>query len=176
MHESTYERVCPDFISKLCINSSFRRKTVQLRTDGSSMKSAVTSIWGPKSLDNIVDLDLSFEVETEKSVLRRLGNKVDSSRLALKLIRSAIHISLKSFLRNQVIVQGLISKFTVGGGRTGTDRQFFFVNGRPCNPSKVQRAFNEVYRTFNANQSPFIVADFILPRGELLFFFLRSWM
>jgi hypothetical protein len=30
---------------------------------------------------------------------------------------------------------------------------------------KVQKAFNEVYRSFNVNQSPFIVADFILPTG-----------
>ena len=34
-------------------------------------------------------------------------------------------------------VRGLISKFVVGAGRNGTDRQFFFVNGRPCSPSKV---------------------------------------
>ena len=36
-----------------------------------------------------------------------------------------------------IVVKGLISKFSVGGGRTGTDRQFFYVNGRPCNLSKV---------------------------------------
>ena len=60
-------------------------------------------------------------------------------------------------------VKGLISKFAVGCGRNGTDRQFFFVNGRPCAPSKVQKAFNEVYRSFNATQSPFVIADFILP-------------
>jgi len=65
-----------------------------------------------------------------------------------------------------VQVRGLISKFAVNSGRTTTDRQFFFVNGRPYNPSKVQKAFNEVYRSFNANQSPFIVADFILPTRE----------
>ena len=62
-------------------------------------------------------------------------------------------------------VKGLISKFAVGCGRNGTDRQFFFVNGRPCAPSKVQKAFNEVYRSSNATQSPFVVADFILPMG-----------
>jgi DNA mismatch repair protein PMS2 len=62
-------------------------------------------------------------------------------------------------------VEGLISKFTPGAGRVGTDRQFFFINGRPCAPAKVQKAINEVYRTFNANQSPFVIADFILPTG-----------
>jgi DNA mismatch repair protein PMS2 len=47
---------------------------VQLRTDGSpSIKASVLAIWGPKAMDNIVELDLNFEIEPEKSVLRRLG-------------------------------------------------------------------------------------------------------
>ena len=37
-----------------------------------------------------------------------------------------------------VKVEGLISKFVVGAGRTSVDRQFFFVNGRPYNPGKVR--------------------------------------
>ncbi len=40
---------------------------------------------------------------------------------------------------NDVKVRGLISKFAVGCGRNGTDRQYFFVNGRPCAPAKVRR-------------------------------------
>ncbi|KAK7002475.1 DNA mismatch repair protein MutL [Favolaschia claudopus] len=63
----------------------------------------------------------------------------------------------------QVRVSGLVSKFAPACGRAGTDRQFFYVNGRPCNLPKVQKALNEVYRSFNATQSPFIVADFLLP-------------
>jgi DNA mismatch repair protein PMS2 len=62
-------------------------------------------------------------------------------------------------------VKGLISKFAIGCGRTNLERQFFYVNGRPCALPKVQKAFNEVYRTFNMNQSPFIVANFIIPTG-----------
>jgi DNA mismatch repair ATPase MutL len=69
---------------------------------------------------------------------------------------------------SRIRVEGLISKFSPGAGRTGTDRQFFFINGRPCAPVKVQKAINEVYRTFNANQSPFIAADFLLPTGVYL--------
>ena len=34
-------------------------------------------------------------------------------------------------------VRGLISKFSPGCGRTGTDRQFLYVNGRPCALGKV---------------------------------------
>ncbi|KAI0692134.1 hypothetical protein C8T65DRAFT_745273 [Cerioporus squamosus] len=125
------------------------KKTVQLRTDGTpSTRASVSAIWGPKALENLVELDLSFVVEVEAAVLRRLGKTQDDGS------------------SNEVRVRGLISKFAVGCGRNGTDRQFFFVNGRPCAPSKVQKAFNEVYRSFNATQSPFIIADFILPTNS----------
>ncbi|TBU55040.1 DNA mismatch repair protein MutL [Dichomitus squalens] len=121
-------------------------KSVQVRTDGTpSTRASVSAIWGPKALEHLVDLDLAFPVEPEAAVLRRLGRAQDDERA------------------NEVKVKGLISKFAVGCGRNGTDRQFFFVNGRPCAPSKVQKAFNEVYRSFNATQSPFVIADFILP-------------
>lgn len=80
-------------------------------------------------------------------------------------------------------VSGLTSKFAVGEGRASTDRQFFYVNGRPCDAPKVfqldflinggwmtfdpqiQKAYNEVYRSFNATQSPFVVVDFQIPTG-----------
>ncbi|KAG1824903.1 DNA mismatch repair protein MutL [Suillus subaureus] len=120
------------------------RKTIQLKTDGSpSIKASVTALWGSKGLDNVVDLDLSFDVLTEKTVLRRLDQE------------SASVTTVK--------VRGLISKFAVGAGRTGSDRQFFYINGRPCNLGKIQKAFNEVYRSFNVGQYAFIIADFILP-------------
>ncbi|KAG8215650.1 hypothetical protein J3R82DRAFT_7521 [Butyriboletus roseoflavus] len=124
------------------------RKVIQFKTDGSSsIRTSVLAVWGSRALENIVDLDLSFDVETEKSVLRRVDPENDIS------------------LVTPIKVQGLISKFSVGAGRTSVDRQFFFVNGRPYNPGKVQKAINEVYRTFNVNQSPFVIANVILPTG-----------
>ncbi len=50
-----------------------RRKTPQIKTDGSpSIRASVSSLWGPKTLESIVPLNLDFEVETEKSVRRTL--------------------------------------------------------------------------------------------------------
>ncbi|KAI5121002.1 hypothetical protein M0805_000463 [Coniferiporia weirii] len=121
------------------------RKSVQLRTDGKpSLGASISSLWGPKQLESLTGLSLDLDVIPEKTVLRRQGD-------------------LGHGRSTKVQVRGLISKFSFNDGRTGSDRQFFFINGRPCNPSKIQKAFNEVYRTFNVNQSPFIVADFILP-------------
>lgn len=57
---------------------SYRKKSVQLRTDGTpTIRASVSAIWGPKALDNLVELDLQFVVETEASVLRRLGKTQD---------------------------------------------------------------------------------------------------
>ncbi|KYK59715.1 hypothetical protein DCS_00849 [Drechmeria coniospora] len=39
------------------------------------------------------------------------------------------------------------------------DKQMFFINGRPCALPQFAKAFNEVYRSFNHTQSPFIFAD-----------------
>ncbi|KAF9002162.1 histidine kinase-like ATPase [Cyathus striatus] len=119
------------------------------RTKGApDIRSSVSALWGPKAMDNIVDLDLEFEVEKDKVTIKRHIFPIDTT---------PVHVKVK----------GLISKFAFGSGRTGTDRQFFYVNGRPCNLSKIQKAFNEVYRSFNVNQSPFIMADFIIPTERL---------
>ncbi|EKM74869.1 hypothetical protein AGABI1DRAFT_19077, partial [Agaricus bisporus var. burnettii JB137-S8] len=127
-------------------------KSQVLTTQGTpSMRASVSTLWGPKALDNVVDLDLRLEVERER------GNK--------RTISQALPLTDDEPL--QIRVRGLISKFSVSCGRTGTDRQFFYVNGRPCTLNKVQKAFNEVYRSFNPNQSAFIVADFVIPTGVL---------
>ncbi|KAJ7607775.1 hypothetical protein DFH06DRAFT_1066494 [Mycena polygramma] len=138
------------------------QKSVQIRTPGTpSLRDSVSAIWGPKALDNIVLLDLSFSVERDKLAMKRFVPSLIS--LHILMTQRVVRAPDTDTAPMQVVVRGLISKFAVGCGRTGTDRQFFYVNGRPCNLSKVQKAFNEVYRSFNATQAPFIVADFILP-------------
>lgn len=56
-------------------------------------------------------------------------------------------------------IVGHISRPVVGEGRGLPDRQMFFVNSRPCNLPQVRKAFNEVYKSYNVSQSPFVFAD-----------------
>jgi DNA mismatch repair protein PMS2 len=54
------------------LTKDFRKKTTQLRTDGAtSVRASVGALWGPKQLENLVNLNLSFKVVPEKVVLRR---------------------------------------------------------------------------------------------------------
>lgn len=62
----------------------------------------------------------------------------------------------------KVRIQGHVSRPVVGEGRQTPDRQMFFVNSRPCALPQVSKVINEVYKSYNVTQSPFIFANLIL--------------
>ncbi|XP_035233556.1 mismatch repair endonuclease PMS2-like, partial [Stegodyphus dumicola] len=62
-------------------------------------------------------------------------------------------------------LEGYISNSTHGEGRSTTDRQFFFINGRPCDLPKVAKLINEVYHSFNRHQYPFVFVNISLIKG-----------
>ncbi|XP_031194513.1 mismatch repair endonuclease PMS2 isoform X2 [Mastomys coucha] len=61
--------------------------------------------------------------------------------------------------QNLFYISGFISQCTQGAGRSATDRQFFFINQRPCDPAKVSKLVNEVYHMYNRHQYPFVVLN-----------------
>nr|XP_016814136.2 mismatch repair endonuclease PMS2 isoform X3 [Pan troglodytes] len=68
-------------------------------------------------------------------------------------------LSCSDALHNLFYISGFISQCTHGVGRSSTDRQFFFINRRPCDPAKVCRLVNEVYHMYNRHQYPFVVLN-----------------
>ena len=42
----------------------------------------------------------------------------------------------------------------------------FFVNSRPCGLPQVAKVFNEVYKSYNLTQSPFIFANLIIDTSQ----------
>ena len=55
----------------------------------------------------------------------------------------------------------------MGSGRAATDRQFFFLNGRPVDLPKFARVLNETYRSLSspaaASSRPMAIVDLQLP-------------
>lgn len=66
------------------------------------------------------------------------------------------------FLRQRAAVRADQGAFVRSQDMATANAELIRVGGQ------VQKAFNEVYRSFNATQAPFIVADFILPTGACL--------
>lgn len=63
--------------------------------------------------------------------------------------------------------EGFISTCAHGQGRSCADRQYYFINGRPCDPSKVSKLVNEVYHSYNRNQYPTVVLNITTQSSEI---------
>ncbi|KAJ2992864.1 hypothetical protein NUW58_g2025 [Xylaria curta] len=100
----------------------------------------IVNVFGAKTLAVLIPLDLVLELEPTNTSTQRLTTRGGNES---KLIR----------------VRGHVSRPAHGEGRQTPDRQMFFVNGRPCGLPQFAKVFNEVYKSYNASQSPFIFAD-----------------
>ncbi|KAJ9499124.1 ATP-binding mismatch repair protein [Exophiala xenobiotica] len=130
----------------ICVNVKFTVKnampkaksmTVFSTQANASTRENIANVYGAKTLAALIPIDLNLDFQP---TLTQLGRKDKSN--------SEIH------------VRGHISKPVFGEGRQTPDRQMFFVNGRPCGLPQIAKAINEVYKSFNVSQSPFVFADF----------------
>jgi DNA mismatch repair protein PMS2 len=110
-----------------------------------STKDNISNVYGAKTIGALIPLNLEYEMDP-------------SSRPAATQSARNSSKQKDSGLRTVKIV-GHISRPVVGEGRQTPDRQMFFVNSRPCNLPQVAKAINEVYKSYNITQSPFIFAD-----------------
>lgn len=102
-------------------------------------KDNIINIFGAKTMTALVALDLKLEIVPTTSSLNLTTTEADASQ--------------------EVQVLGHVSRPVHGEGRQTPDRQMFFVNGRPCGLPQFAKTFNEVYKSYNFSQSPFILAD-----------------
>ncbi|KAM0472890.1 hypothetical protein ACHAPX_008567 [Trichoderma viride] len=106
-----------------------------------STRDNIINIFGAKTLAALIPLELDLEIKPS-------GTRRD--------VRSDENPAANSHAARIV---GHVSKPVHGEGRQTPDRQMFFVNGRPCSLPQLAKVFNEVYRSYNNSQSPFIFAD-----------------
>ncbi|XP_069701490.1 mismatch repair endonuclease PMS2 isoform X2 [Periplaneta americana] len=121
-------------------------RTVVVSTQGSkTVRENVTCIFGAKQVQNLMDFQQKLPQET---VLQEYG-------LPQSLATAEGPFEL----------EGCISSCAHGQGRSSTDRQFFYVNSRPCEPTKVIKIVNEVYHQFNRHQYPFVFLNLKIARN-----------
>jgi DNA mismatch repair protein PMS2 len=123
-----------------------RKKTIAFSTNANaSTRDNISNVYGAKTSGALIPLNLEFEMDASSRTgaaqsARNWTTQEDSGPQIVKLV-------------------GHISRPVVGEGRQTPDRQMFFVNSRPCNLPQVAKAINEVYKSYNITQSPFIFAD-----------------
>ncbi|KAI5868617.1 DNA mismatch repair protein MutL [Durotheca rogersii] len=117
------------------------KRIVLFSTKGNqTTRDNIVNVFGAKTLTVLIPLDLKLELEPTSAPGQRRSNR-DSGEA------------------HEVHIKGHVSRPAHGEGRQTPDRQMFFVNGRPCGLPQFAKVFNEVYKSYNATQSPFIFAD-----------------
>jgi DNA mismatch repair protein PMS2 len=117
------------------------KRVVLFSTKGNpTTRENIINVFGAKTINALVALDLQLDLQPSNSP-------------------KSTHPSAKGEASRQVRVSGHVSRPTIGDGRQTPDRQMFYVNGRPCGLPQFAKLFNEVYRSYNSSQSPFVFAD-----------------
>ncbi|RYP73704.1 hypothetical protein DL771_003417 [Monosporascus sp. 5C6A] len=117
------------------------KRVILFSTKGNqTTRENIINVFGAKTLSVLIPLDLKLEFEPTNAPGQRWTGQEDGNT-------------------KEVHVRGHVSRPAHGEGRQTPDRQMFFVNGRPCGLPQFAKVFNEVYKSYNASQSPFIFAD-----------------
>ncbi|CAK6446377.1 unnamed protein product [Pipistrellus nathusii] len=123
-----------------------KRQPVVGTSGSASIRDNIGSVFGQKQLQSLIPF---AQLPPSDGVCEEFG------------------LSCSDSLQNQFRISGFISHCTHGVGRSSTDRQFFFVNWRPCDPAKVSRLVNEVYHMYNRHQYPFVVLNIAVDSGSV---------
>ncbi|KAI0387598.1 DNA mismatch repair protein MutL [Hypomontagnella monticulosa] len=117
------------------------KRIVLFSTKGNqTTRENIVNVFGAKTLAVLIPLDLKLELEPTSAPGQKWSTQGGSDT-------------------QEIHVRGHVSRPAHGEGRQTPDRQMFFVNGRPCGLPQFAKVFNEVYKSYNASQSPFIFAD-----------------
>ncbi|XP_013418832.1 mismatch repair endonuclease PMS2-like [Lingula anatina] len=119
------------------------KKSTVISTNGNpGMRENITNVFGAKQLNTLMDFT---QCQPEDDTAEEYGLKSTNKNGLLK-------------------ITGFISKCDHGLGRSSTDRQFFFINKRPCDLTKLSKVINEVYHMYNRHQYPFVALNVSLEK------------
>ncbi|GFG32886.1 hypothetical protein Cfor_01390, partial [Coptotermes formosanus] len=132
-----------------CINQTKNggRTLVVSTQGGETVRDNISCIFGPKQVQSLMEFQQKMPNET---MLQEYGISEGSA-----------------LTENLLQLEGCISSCAHGQGRSTTDRQFFYVNSRPCEPTKVIKLVNEVYHQFNQYQYPFVFLNLKMARDNV---------
>lgn len=133
-------------------------KSVVISTNGGTMQENILNIFGTKQSNDLVAIKAITDSVSEESL--------DTTEIREELTQLQEN-GCTGLNMDRIKLVGYVSSCEHGKGRASKDRQFFFVNTRPCEPKNIMKLVNEVYRKYNVNQSPFISLNIIIDRAEV---------
>ncbi|KAJ3662971.1 hypothetical protein Zmor_007285 [Zophobas morio] len=125
-----------------CTNTTSKgSKNTVASTDGlNTVRDNIINVFGAKQISSLIEVEI---IEPDESFLNEYGIK--------SLEKNSLPFDFDFF----------ISSVIHGSGRSTSDRQFFYINSRPCEPTKLTKLINEVYKQYNHSQYPFIYLNIL---------------
>ena len=123
---------------------------VKIMVTNSKVKGGRTVVVHTQGSENLRDNMVNIFGTKQMSTLRPFS-QVDLTEEDMAKANIRLHGPLPT-----VKLEGFISSPVHGEGRGAPDRQFYFVNSRPCDPTKLVKLVNQVYHGYNRHQFPFV--------------------
>ncbi|XP_033631128.1 mismatch repair endonuclease PMS2-like [Asterias rubens] len=123
-----------------------KRSPVMSTSGNTLLKENIANVFGSKQLQNVMDfvqVTPGFEQCEEYGLTER--------QVQEQLFK----------------ITGYVSKSDHGRGRSSADRQYYYINKRPCDFPKVSKLVNEVYHMYNRHQYPFVALDISLAKDSV---------
>ncbi|XP_017027389.1 mismatch repair endonuclease PMS2 [Drosophila kikkawai] len=153
----------------LCSNQTPKgAKNVVLQTHGSQdVLANISAIFGARQASDLVPLKSPFEQGqlSEAGLRADLNSSVDAADTTTCTQFTSEDVERLNQADFQL--EGYISSCRHGAGRSSRDRQFFFVNARPCDPKNIAKVMNEMYHRYNVQQQPFIYLNIVTARSDV---------
>uniref|UniRef100_A0A1B0CBD2 Putative dna mismatch repair protein n=1 Tax=Lutzomyia longipalpis TaxID=7200 RepID=A0A1B0CBD2_LUTLO len=135
----------------LCTNTTPKgTKTTIFHTEGGrDVLENIRNVFGAKQVTDLVRIKPALERDdqfTQETFLE----------LDLEEVRTE---DLEKLNVMQFSINGWISSCSHGAGRSSRDRQFIYINSRPCEMKKILQTINDVYHKYNIHQNPFVYLD-----------------
>ena len=128
-----------------CFNTVSGKCTKLITTNSkNTLKDNIIEIFGIHAINNLIifeqcNEELSDEIKEEFKVLSNEENVFE--------------------------IGGFISNCKNNFGRSSQDRQYLFINKRPCENQRVMKLINEVYRQYNQSQYPMFIINISLSKN-----------
>ncbi|XP_071813914.1 mismatch repair endonuclease PMS2-like [Apostichopus japonicus] len=121
------------------------KSTVVATSGNTSLRENISSVFGSKQIQKLLEFT---QVEPLEEVCQEYNLQMDK-------------------LSHLFRISGYISQPDHGQGRSSTDRQYLFINKRPCDFPKLTKLVNEVYHSYNRHQYPMCVLDISLSQDAV---------
>ncbi|ALC41380.1 Pms2, partial [Drosophila busckii] len=152
----------------ICSNQTPKgAKTVVMQTHGAQdVLANITSVFGTRQAADLVPLKSPFE----QGALNETGLRAElesASDVAETTCTQFNAEDIEQLNQADFQLEGYISSCRHGAGRSSKDRQYFYINARPCEPKNIAKVMNDLYHRYNVQQQPFIYLNVVTARADV---------